>query len=79
MRPDLFDGTGRLEAVHVTYRDGVLHIGIDGILPRRKVETLQESVDLFRDYMVESLGEPVAVEVEAIPLDSFRVVSGVSR
>jgi uncharacterized hydrophobic protein (TIGR00271 family) len=75
VRPDLFNGRGRIDSLHVTYRKGLLHVDMDGYIPRDDLPQMQESVDVFRDYLSEKLGEPVVVEVEAVPLDAFHFIS----
>lgn len=71
VRPDLFDGRGRIDSLNVTYRDDLLHVDIDGIVPRDDLSRMQEAIDLLQQYLSESLGEPIVIEVDAIPLDSF--------
>jgi hypothetical protein len=76
VRPDLFNGRGRIDSLHVTYRKGLLHVNMDGYIPRDDLPRMQQSVDVFRDYLSEKLGEPVVVEIEAVPLDSFQFTAG---
>ena len=71
VRPDLFNNRGRIDSLNVTYREGLLHVALDGIVPRDELPRMQASVDLLQQYLSKSLGEPLVVEVEAIPLDSF--------
>ncbi len=75
VRPDLFNGRGRIDSLHVTYRKGLLHIDIDGTIPSDELPAMQESVDVFQRHLSERLGEPVVVEIEAVPLDSFHYIS----
>ena len=73
--PDLFDKKGRIDSLHVTYRDGLLRIGIDGVAPHENIPGMQEKVDMLRQYISESIGEPVAVEMEVIPIEFVRFQS----
>ena len=75
VRPDLFNSRGRIDSLNVTYRNDLLHVDIDGIVPRDDLHLMQEGVDVLRRYLSESLNEPLVIELEAIPLDSFHFVS----
>ena len=75
VRPELFSSRGRIDSLNVTYRNDLLHIDIDGIIPRDELDSMQESVDVLRRYLSESLNEPLVIELEAIPLDSFHFAS----
>jgi len=71
LRPDLFDTNGRMDGLHVNYVDGLLHVKVDGVAARERVPDMQERIDSFRDYLAESLGEPVVLELEIIPVDTI--------
>lgn len=75
VRPDLFNGRGQITSLHVTYRNGLLHVDIDGWVPREDLPFMKESVDTLQQHLTERLGEPAVVEVEAVPLDSYHFVS----
>ena len=75
VRPDLFDRRGRIDSLNVTYRGDMLYVDIDGFIPREDLERMQEAMELLREYLSETLGEPVVIEVEAIPLDTFNFVA----
>ena len=68
-RPDLFSRAGRIDSLHVTYRDGLLHVGIDGVIPTEEIPDMQRMADVLRQYLSESIGEPVVVEAEVIPIE----------
>ena len=77
--PDLFAGVGWLESLNVNYRKGQLYIDVDGFVPRDKIGNFQESqfkTDFFRNHLEESLGEPVNLEVEMVPIDILHFKSG---
>jgi uncharacterized hydrophobic protein (TIGR00271 family) len=76
VRPDLFNGRGRLDSLHVTYRNDVLFVDIDAYIPKNELDQMQETLDVLRHYLSEALNEPVVLEVEAVPLDSYHFVSG---
>ncbi len=75
VRPDLFTSRGRIDSLHVTYRNDLLHVDIDGVIPRSELDVMQEGIDVLRQYLSESLNEPLVIELEAIPLDSFQFIS----
>lgn len=75
VRPDLFTSRGRIDSLHVTYRNDLLHVDIDGVIPRSELDVMQEGIDVLRQYLSESLNEPLVIELEAIPLDSYQFVS----
>ncbi len=78
-RPDIISGRVRLESINVTYRDDLLHVNVDGFLPRdlapgKSVEAnVQERIDLFQDYLSLDIGEPVVVEFDLILADMLHV------
>jgi len=74
-RPDVFANEGRLDSLHVTYRGGLLHVDIDGVAPMEAILDMQTKADVLRQYLTESIGEPVAVEVEVIPIEFHRFTS----
>ena len=74
-RPDLLSRRARIESMQVSYRGGVLHVRMDGFIPREELDHLQESMDVLRDYLSDSIGEPVVIDVDAIPLDYYRFSS----
>lgn len=76
LRPDIFSTRGRIESLHVTFRNSILHIDIDVLVPSDRLEKMPEVVAVFRDYMEETLGEPVVVELEVLPLETYRFVAG---
>ncbi len=74
-RPDVFTNKGRLDSLNVTYRGGLLHVSIDGVVPTEEMPEMQRKVDLLRQYLSESVREPVVVEVEFIPIEFHRFKS----
>ena len=74
-RPDVFNNQGRLDSLHVTYRGGLLHVDIDGVAPKEDMADMQRRTDLLRQYLSESIGEPVVVEVEVIPIEFHHFTS----
>ncbi len=67
--PHIFEDRMRLDTLRVRYQDDVLHVRADGILPRDSLEGAQARLDLYRHLLEEKVGEPVIVEIEAIPVD----------
>jgi uncharacterized hydrophobic protein (TIGR00271 family) len=80
-RPDIITGEARFDSINVAYRDGILHVNMDGFVPRTVVAdrpggtNLQERADLFREYLSSDVGEPVVVELDVIPVDMVEVIS----
>ena len=58
-----------VDTLRVRFEDHVLHIHGEGTLPRNRVEGYGERLDLFRQALEEELGQPVVLEVEAVPVD----------
>lgn len=81
VRPDIVTGRTKLESINVTYRDGLLHVNVEGFLPKDELADkpgtpdLQKRVDLFEEYLSEDLGEPVVVEFDVIPVDMIHISS----
>ena len=80
IRPDLVSGEGKIESIHVTYRDDLLHVNIDGFAPRTAMREqggldAQERLDVFREYLSADIGEPVVVEIDFIAVDMFHLRS----
>ena len=68
-RPDIVSGTGKIESIHVTYRDGVLHVNIDEFMPKERMPDMPRALDLFRQYLSLEIGEPVVLEWDVIGVD----------
>ena len=68
-RPEVFTNKGRLDSLSVTYRRGLLRVSIDGVVPTEEMPGMQGKVDLLQQYLAESVGEPVVVEAELIPIE----------
>ena len=74
-RPDIVTGTGKIDSVKVTYRDGVIHVNIDQFLPKESIPQAPRAVDLFRQYLSVEIGEPVVVELDLIGVDMVQIRS----
>ena len=70
--PHTFESTLQLDTLRVRYEDDVVHVRAEGTVPRDKVEGLHERLELFRDELEKKAGEPVVVEIEAIPIEIVR-------
>ena len=81
VRPDIVTGRTKLESINVTYRDGLLHVNVEGFLPKDELADkpgtpdLQKRVDLFEEYLSEDIGEPVVVEFDVIPVEMIHISS----
>ena len=73
----MFTGQGRIDAIHVNYKDDILHVDIEGIAPKPKIkltkqemeDKLQSVLDLFQQHLKQKLNSPVIVEIDVIPVD----------
>jgi len=75
-RPDIVSGRGKIEAVHVAYRNGLLHINTDEFWPRELLPNGQVALDRFREILEADIGEPVVIEIDIIPVDMVQIRSG---
>ena len=78
--PDIFNGVGWLDSLNVTYRGDLLYVDVEGFTPRGIHKDMQKSLDLatdtFQQYLSDSLGDPVHVDIELIPVDIIHSSSG---
>ena len=80
-RPDLITVRVKLESINVTYKDGLLHVYANILLPKNQliekpgVPNTQKRVDMFRESLTEDIGEPVVVEFDVIPVDILNIKS----
>ncbi len=78
-------GKGKIESITVAYRDGLLHVNIDGFMPKNElVETpgepsLQGRLELFQKFLSDDIGEPVVVELDFIPIDIVEMRAGPTK
>jgi uncharacterized hydrophobic protein (TIGR00271 family) len=78
-RPDIVSGKTKIDSLSVTYRDDLLHVHINSVIPKdllagKSATTyLQERIDLFQDYLATDLGEAVLVEFDAIIAETVHV------
>ena len=81
VRPDIISGRVKIDSINVAYRDDLLHVNIDGFIPRDLLiaepgeSTAQERVGRFRDYLSKDLGEPVVVEFNMIPVQMISITT----
>ncbi|WP_189436672.1 DUF389 domain-containing protein [Pseudovibrio japonicus] len=65
----------KIESVNVNYLDGMLNVNIVMFLTREHMEGAQARLDDFRRVISEEIGEPIAMEVDVIPIDFLRLRS----
>jgi uncharacterized hydrophobic protein (TIGR00271 family) len=68
-QPDIFDAWARLDTLRIRYQDDLLHIHVEGMASRDRVQGAQERLDQLRLLMEEKIGEPLVVKFEIIPVD----------
>jgi len=69
MHPHSFESTLRLETLRVRTEDDVLHVRGEGTMPGDRVGGFPARLELFRRELEDKAGQPVIVEIEAIPVD----------
>jgi len=67
--PDIFEFRGRLTALRVRYQDGLLHIHAEGVMPKDRIADGQQRIELFRKLLEQSVGEPLSLRFEIIPVE----------
>jgi hypothetical protein len=67
--PDIFEAGGRVDMLRIRYQDDLLHIHVEGVISRDRVQGAQERLDLLRLLLEEKIGEPLIVIFEVIPVD----------
>ncbi len=79
VRPDIISGRAKIDSINVTYRDGLLHVNIDGFIPKDLlvdkpgVPDVQERIEMFQEYLSADIGDPVLVEFDVIPVEIIHV------
>ena len=79
--PQIFTNQGRVDSIHVSYQDDILHVEIEGTIPRTDEtnEILKEKIDIginvFQQYLEQELNTPVIVEVSLMPVEFLNVRS----
>ena len=67
--PHTFESTLRLDRLRVRREDDVIHVRGEGTISRDMLEDYPEKLELFRHELEKKTGEPVIIEIEAIPVD----------
>ena len=75
-RPDIVSGRAKIESVHVAYINGLLHINMDGFVPKDTMSSGQETLDRYREILEADIGEPVVIEMDIIPVEMVQIRSG---
>ena len=74
-RPELVSGKTKIESVHVEYRDGIIHVSIEGVIPKNEVLNFQERIDRLREVISADVGEPIVLHIKAIPVEFIQITS----
>jgi hypothetical protein len=72
---DVHSGSIKIEKINVEYRDDVLHVVADIFATRNNLKDAQQRIDKFQTLLSAEIGEPIAVEVDIIPIDLVRIRS----
>ena len=67
--PHIFEASARIDMLRIRYQDDLLHIHVEGVVARDRVQGAQERLDLLRRLLEEKIGEPLVVKFEVIPVD----------
>ena len=73
--PRLYDGNGRVDSVHVTYRGDQLYVNMDMLGDEDDISGMQEQIDVFQQSLSRLLEQPVRVKVDLIPVPFHHFVS----
>lgn len=74
-RPDLVTGKGRLESINTQYRDGCLHVSLVAFVPQAYASNIEERMHRFRKIISADIGEPITLQLDAVPVDIIHVRS----
>jgi uncharacterized hydrophobic protein (TIGR00271 family) len=72
-RPSI--GRSKITSVHVTRRNGVLHVRIDGFIVEEGLKGMYARVDEIREIVSADVGEPVGIELNVIPVQMVKIES----
>jgi hypothetical protein len=72
---DVHSSSIKIEKINVEYRDDVLHVVADIFATRNNLKDAQQRIDKFQTLLSAEIGEPIAVEVDIIPIDLVRIRS----
>lgn len=81
-RPDIVTGKGKIESITVAYRDGILHVNMDGLLPKdswgktAERPDMQRRLEEFQEILSKDINEPVVVELDFIPIEIIEMRAG---
>jgi hypothetical protein len=67
--PHIFEVGGRIDMLRIRYQDDLLHIHVEGVIGRDRIQDAQERLNLLRLLLEEKIGEPLVVKFEVIPVD----------
>jgi len=68
----IYKRTLQLDILRVRYQDGVFYLHAEGSVPSDMLDGYPEQLELFRSELENQVGEPVVIEIEAIPVDIVR-------
>jgi uncharacterized hydrophobic protein (TIGR00271 family) len=72
-RPSI--GRSKITSVHVTRRNGVLHVRIDGFIVEERLKDMYARVEQIREIVSADVGEPVGIELNLIPVQMIKIES----
>jgi hypothetical protein len=67
--PHIFKEGSRLEQLRVRYQDGLLHIQVEAMIPKDRMQGAQERLDLLQLFLEEKIGEPLILKFLVIPVE----------
>jgi uncharacterized hydrophobic protein (TIGR00271 family) len=67
--PHIFKEGSRVDKLSVRYQDDLLHIQVEGVIPKDRVQGAQERLDLLHRFLEEKIGEPLILKFVVVPVD----------
>ena len=71
-RPDLFDGSGKIDEVDVYYRGDALVVDLVVSAPMHNLEEMQRRMDLAAEHLSERVGRAVVLQLDYIPVEIIK-------
>ena len=67
--PHAWESAIRVQTLGVREENGIIYLHGEGFIPRDKVGRLEERLKILQTELEKQVGEPVILEIEAIPID----------
>ena len=67
--PHIFREATRLNQLNVSYQNGMLHIQVEAMISKDRIQGAQERLDLLHLFLEEKIGEPLILKFLVIPVE----------